>query len=487
MTPIALSQACSRGASPPHQDDRRRPLPIPPLADAAAGADGTRTFRLRAAVGTTEIVAGRSTPTWGYNGSILGPTLRARDGETIAVEFENALPEATTVHWHGMHLPARCDGGPHQTVRPGDRWRPTWTVRQPAASLWYHPHPHGATEKHVYRGLAGMFLVDDDSAAGLPAAYGIDDIPLIIQDRRFTADGALDESDPTDIGLLGDTIVTNGIAGTYLPVHTERVRLRILNGSGARIYDLGFDGGQEFQIVASDGGLLAAPVTARRVQVSPGERVEIVVELRVATPISLRAFPIRNHAGVQPQEASRFGIDDAFEILELRPTPSLRTSPPVPALLCTLPAPDVSRVTSWRSFDLKWFMIDHRRMDMNRIDFHSIVDTTEIWTVRNVDNWPHNFHVHDTQFRILDVDGSSPAPELAGYKDTVYVAPGQRIQLAVRFSGYTDPTHPYMYHCHLARHEDKGMMGQFLVLASGEEPTPMGATMPMDGPDHAMR
>jgi blue copper oxidase len=432
------------------------------------------------------MVAGMSTPTWGYNGSILGPTLRARNGEAVAVEFENALGVPTTVHWHGMHLPARCDGGPHQTVASGGRWRPAWTVRQPAATLWYHPHPHGETEKHVYRGLAGLFIVDDDdgSAAGLPHDYGVDDIPLIIQDRRFTETGALDETDSTDVGLLGDTIVTNGIAGAYLPVRSERIRLRILNGSGGRLYNLGFADLREFDVIGSDGGLLAAPVKVRHVQLSPGERVEIVVVVEPGTPALLRSFPVDDHAGLRPSDAARFGVEDTFDILEFRPEPTLRPSAPLPAVLADLPAPSVSGAGTQRSFDLQWFMINESRMDMNRIDFRAIVDTDEIWTIRNVDDWPHNFHVHDTQFRIVDVDGSPPPPELGGHKDTVYAPPGRRIRLAVRFSGYTDRTFPYMYHCHLAMHEDQGMMGQFLVLAPGEEPAP---TTDMDMPGHSMR
>ncbi|MDF2584457.1 MAG: copper oxidase, partial [Mycobacterium sp.] len=141
-----------------------------------------------------------------------------------------------------------------------------------------------------------------------------------------------------------------------------------------------------------------------------------------------------------------------------------------------------TRATVHREFDLQWFMINGNRMDMNRIDFHATVDTDEIWTVRNVDNWPHNFHVHDTQFRIIDIDGAPPPPQLAGFKDTVYTPPGQQIRLAVRFSDYTDPTLPYMYHCHLALHEDQGMMGQFLVLNPGQQAEPMAMDMP-----HAMR
>ena len=445
-------------------DPRARRLPIPPLADSTVDGAGTRTFTLRAAPGMTEIVAGTRTPTWGYNGSILGPTLRAKTGESIAVAFENGLPEPTTVHWHGMHLPARCDGGPHQTVAPGGRWQPAWTVRQPAATLWYHPHPHGGTEKHVYRGLAGMFIVDDDPIAGLPHDYGVDDVPLIIQDRRFTPAGALDESDPTDIGVLGDTIVTNGIANAFLSVRSERIRLRLLNGSGGRLYNLGFADDRTFDVIGTDGGLLSAPVKVSRIQLSPGERAEIVVDLRSAEPVLLRSFPMDDGAGLAPSDAARFGMDDTFDVLELRPEATVQASAALPTQFAIMPSPEPSAVGAERYFELQWFMIGHARMDMNRIDFTTTVDTTEVWTVHNVDEWPHNFHVHDAQFRILDIDGSPPPPAFAGFKDTVYAPPGRRIRLAIRFTDYTDPTYPYMYHCHLAMHEDRGMMGQFLVV-----------------------
>ncbi|WNG81904.1 multicopper oxidase domain-containing protein [Mycobacterium sp. ITM-2016-00316] len=483
-TPLALTLACSGPQPERRAQALTRPLPIPPLADSTVGPDGTRVFRLRAMAGETDMLPGVRTATWGFNGSILGPTLRARRGESVAVQVENALTEPTTVHWHGMHVPAQCDGGPHQTVPAGGRWEPRWQVRQPAATLWYHPHPHGVTEKHIYRGLAGMFLIDDDAdgTVGLPRDYGVDDIPLIIQDRRFTPAGALDESDPTDIGLLGDTIVTNGIAGAHLTVRTEQVRLRILNGSGGRLYNLGFSDGRAFHIVAGDGGLLTAPVPVTRVQLSPGERAEIIVDCSTGNSAVLQSFPIDGRAGLDAEEAARFGVGDSFTILRLQPEPTLRPSAALPAALAALPAlPDPARSVH-REFELQWFMINRNRMDMNRIDFQATVDTDEIWTVRNVDNWPHNFHVHDTQFRVIDIDGMPPPPQLAGYKDTVYTPPGQRIRLAVRFSDYTDPTFPYMYHCHLALHEDQGMMGQFLVLDPGQQAEPMAMDMP-----HAMR
>ncbi|MCU1645364.1 MAG: copper oxidase [Nocardia sp.] len=474
---VALTAGCTRSGSSSPAVAGSRPLPIPPPAPSTVGSDGIRRFSLRAQAGNTEILAGKSTPTWGFNGSILGPTLRAKRGETVAFTVHNALPEATTVHWHGMHVPASCDGGPHQTIQPGGTWQPSWTVDQPAATLWYHPHPHGATEKHVYRGLAGIFLIDDESSAlDLPKEYGVDDIPLIIQDRRLTPEGALDESDPSDIGLLGKTILTNGIAGAHLPVRTERVRLRILNGSSGRIYRLAFSDNREFQIVASDGGLLTAPVPLHAIQISPGERVEIVVSLRGGEPVTLRSLPIEQRAGIS--KATAFGFDDTFDILSLEPDQKLKPAAPLPASLVALPALVAPGTPATRTFDLRWHMINNQRMDMNRIDMTIPVDTTEVWSVRNSDNWPHNFHVHDVQFQVISIDGQAPPPELAGWKDTVYTTPGPTYLLAMRFAGHSDPTYPYMYHCHLLLHEDQGMMGQFLVLAPGQQPAPMQMDMP---------
>ncbi|MDJ0392449.1 multicopper oxidase domain-containing protein [Rhodococcus sp. G-MC3] len=471
-TPVVILAGCVVTENEPARAPTNRPLPIPPLAESVVDANGTRHFHLEVAAGTTEMLAGKTTATWGYNGSVLGPTLRARRGETVAFRVKNLLPEPTSVHWHGMHVPARFDGGPHQTIEPGALWEPTWTVDQPSSTLWYHPHPHGSTEKHVYRGLAGIFLIDDDSSdsVGLPQEYGVDDVPLIIQDRRFEPDGSLDESDSTDIGLLGDTIITNGVAGASLTVTTERIRLRVLNGSSGRLYNLGFDDFREFHLLATDGGLLSEPLPLSRIQISPGERVEVLVHIDAGTDSMLRTFPIDGRGGVDQESADAFGFEDTFDILELRAEQQLEASPSLPTVLAVLPQLEVESPAAERDFELQWFMINGRRMDMNRIDFTSVVDTTEVWTVTNVDNWPHNFHVHDAQFQIIDIDGTPPPPELSGWKDTVYTPPGQRIRLALTFGRYADSTQPYMYHCHLLMHEDQGMMGQFVVVEPGAQP-----------------
>ncbi|MBC9717300.1 multicopper oxidase domain-containing protein [Streptomyces sp. TRM66268-LWL] len=458
-------------------------LAAPPLAESTVGKDGTRVFDLRMQAGEKEFEDGRRTPTWGFNGDYLGPTLRAKRGEKVAVRIANGLGEASTVHWHGMHLPAAMDGGPHQMVEPGGTWTPRWTIDQPASTLWYHPHPHGATEKHVQRGLAGMFLLDDEKSAALdlPDEYGVNDMPVIVQDVRF--DGAKFDHGHglmQNTGFLGDRTMVNGTLDPYMEVGDELVRLRLLNASTARVYDFGFSDGRAFALIGTDGGLLEAPARMDRLQLSPGERAEIVVRMKPGERTVLRSFPQDNYGDAWQR---RFGGgDDSFDVLELRAKQSLRDSPELPSQLGELEVPDGTDSAKERFFGLEMSGINGRPMDMGRIDEVVTRGTAETWTVRNDDGMPHNFHVHDVQFRVLEVDGERPPPELRGAKDTVFVPGGTTVKLAMRFDGPADPDTPYMYHCHLLYHEDGGMMGQFVVVEKGQRAgTPAGSESGHEG------
>jgi FtsP/CotA-like multicopper oxidase with cupredoxin domain len=371
------------------------------------------------------------------------------------------------------------DGGPHQEVAPGARWRPTWEIDQPAATLWYHPHPHGATEEHVYRGLAGMFLLDDDAsrAAELPQEYGVDDVPVIVQDKHFGDDGQLELSDDgSEPGTLGGTVLANGTVGAYHDVVTERVRLRLLNGSTARTYQLGFPD-REMDLVATDGGLLDAPVRLEQVRLAPGERAEVVVRMEPGETTRLHSFEADLGGVVVP---FAMGGNDAFDVLELRAADRLAPSPEPawgPSAHAAEDALHEDDAAVTRTFVLDDRQINGRRMDMARIDEAVTVGDTEVWEVRSSVPMPHSFHVHDVQFRVLSVDGDPPPPELAGPKDTVYLEPQRTYRLLMRFEDYTDADVPYMFHCHMLLHEDEGLMGQFVVLEPGQEP----GTVPRTG------
>ncbi|WP_405791405.1 multicopper oxidase domain-containing protein [Streptomyces sp. NBC_00029] len=448
--------------------DFRNALVVPPLAGSTVEADGTRVFDLRMQAGETEFTAGTRTPTWGFNGSHLGPTLRAAKGEKVRVRVVNTLPEESTVHWHGMHLPAAMDGGPHQMVPAGGSWAPEWTIAQPAATLWYHPHPHGATETHVRRGLAGLFLLDDAESAALPLpkTYGVDDIPVIVQDVTF--DGAKLDHDHKlmrNVGFLGDRTMVNGTLDPYVAVQDELVRLRLLNASTARVYTFGFDDGRAFRQIASDGGLLEAPYSTDHLRLSPGERAEIVIRMQPGEERVLRSYPL--DAGLDFWNQRFGGGDDSFDVMQLRAAPTLRPSTELPRALVAAALPTGEESARSRFFELKMSGINGRKMDMSRVDETVTRGTAETWTLRNNDGMPHNFHVHDVQFRILDINGAAPPPPLRGPKDTVFIPSGSTVRIALRFDGPADPDTPYMYHCHLLYHEDKGMMGQFVVVDPG--------------------
>ncbi|PYF96331.1 Multicopper oxidase with three cupredoxin domains (includes cell division protein FtsP and spore coat protein CotA) [Georgenia satyanarayanai] len=462
------------------EPDFDQPLSIPPLADSVVDEDGTRVFQLTAQAGTTSFRDGVETETWGFNGDFLGPTLRARRGEQVAVEVTNTLGESTSVHWHGMHLPPEMDGGPHQEVEAGGTWRPTWLIDQPAATLWYHPHPHGRTEKHVYLGMSGMFILDDDEAdtVGLPDEYGVDDIPVIVQDKSFTEDGQLTMESPVPSGVMGEALMVNGTIGAVQEVTTERVRLRLLNGSTLRSYNFGFDDDRSFQLVASDGGLLPAPHETNRVQLTPGERAEIVVEMEPGSETMLRSYPQQLGEIADPDG---YGALDTLDVLRLEAADELAPSAVVAGELSDHERLDEADAATTRTFVMKGLALNGQRMDMNRIDEVVTVDTTEVWVVRNEDPMPHNFHIHDVQFEVLSVDGAPPPPELSGRKDTIYTEPGREYRLIMRFEHYANPEMPYMYHCHLLRHEDFGLMGQFVVVEPGTEPP---TTLPGPGHDH---
>jgi blue copper oxidase len=447
-----------------------RPLPVPPLAPSIVDNDGRRVFELRAAAGRHDF-GGRVAGTYGYNGSYLGPTLRAARGERVVVNVHNALDEVTSAHWHGMHLPPTMDGGPHQPVRPGATWSPTWTVDQPAATLWYHPHPHGSTARHVYRGLAGMFIVDDPgtSSPALPHGYGVDDVPVIVQDRTFDGTG-LDDSAGLfgSGGVLGDTIVVNGAIGPYLDVTTERVRLRLLNASNVRPFRFGLADGRPFAMVASDGGLLPEPVATAGITLMAGERAEIVVTMRPGERVVLRSTP--PPIGLDFFQRRVTGANDTFDVLELRAAATLAPRPAVPATLVDVPRLDPAGANHTREFTFSGTKINGRDLDGTRIDAAVTKDSVEVWKLLARDGQLHTFHLHDVQFQVLSIGGAAPPPHLRGWKDTIHLPPGTPVVIVARFDDYADPATPYMFHCHVLRHEDEGMMGQFVVIEPGQIP-----------------
>ncbi|MFC1905457.1 multicopper oxidase family protein, partial [Chloroflexota bacterium] len=408
---------------------------------------------------TKEFLHGKNTKTYGYNGDYLGYTIKAKKGEHVNFKILNNLTEETTVHWHGLLVDGEMDGGPHNIILPGNEWNPNFVINQPAATLWYHAHPMHRTGGQVYRGLAGLFIIDDEESEGLnlPNDYGVNDIPLIIQDRRFAEDGTLIyKTNMMDImqGMLGDTILVNGTIDPLKEVSTVNTRFRILNGSNARTYVLEISDGTSLIQIASDGGLLESPIKMKALRLSPGERAEIIIDF------------------------SRYSIGDVislqssgFNIIDFRVAKKGNDTTTIPDKLCVIPKLLESTSIKTRTFDLMGMglmvNINGKQMDMTRIDEIVKHGDTEIWVIRNVmsmgpgmgGNVGHPFHYHGVQFQVLSRDGREPPLNEHGWKDTILVNPNETVKVIARF----DYKGLFMYHCHILEHEDAGMMGQFEV------------------------
>lgn len=457
-----------------------KPLAIP---DGLAGEvrDGVRTYDLALQRGRSTFFDGVETPTIGINGPYLGPTLKMRAGETVRMNVTNGVGEPSTLHWHGMHLPASADGGPHQIIGDGETWSPQFEVKQRASMFWYHSHMVPRTGPQVYQGLAGMIYVDDDETdrLDLPSEYGVDDIPLVLQDRLFTNSGNLfySTSMPTRMmGMRGDVMLVNGTANPYFEARTGKLRLRILNGSNARFYKIGFADGRTFQQIGTDGGLLERPYQTSFITLSPGERAQIVVDVDDGRPALLRSFELSGTGlGGGGMMGGMMGDNLTFDLLDIRPDAGRARSAQIPNRLINLVRPDPAQAVGTRRFVMQMgmggmmggggFTINGKSMDTARIDQTVRVGTKEIWQIENPSVMPHPFHIHDVQFRILDRNGSPPAPGEIGLKDTVVINANETVRLLLEFADYADPDSPYMYHCHILEHEDAGMMGQFVVTA----------------------
>ena len=292
---------------------------IPPALEGTT-TEGVTTFNLSLAASSKQILSGAQTATYGYNGSdFWGPTLILNKGAQSRMVLQNNLAEATTTHWHGLLVTGAVDGGPHQMIAPGATWAtPTFTVKNQAATYWYHPHLHGATQKHLTLGAGGLIIVRDadEAALALPRSYGIDDIPVMLTSRRFTTSSGTANQFQTTNTAYGDYLLANGVLNAEVTLPHQIVRLRLLNAEVEREYNVGFGDNRTFYVIGSDGGLLSAPLVVTRLIMAPGERYEILVDLNADTvggTVDLKAYNGADSglsfgfAGLEPATSGNFG------------------------------------------------------------------------------------------------------------------------------------------------------------------------------------
>lgn len=450
------------------------------------------TFNLNVQSGFRQFIGTNNTPTYGYNGNLLGPTLLINKGDSITLNVTNSITQPTTVHWHGFHVSSMNDGGPHQIIPVGTTWSPSFKMRNEASTFWYHPHGEGKTEIQVSKGLAGMIIVRDSTEATytLPRRYGVDDFPIIVQSKAFDLLYQIATATHEDTVMM-----VNGTRDPFLQVPQQVVRLRLLNGSSDRTYNFGLSDNSNFYLIGSDGGLLSAPHLTNRVRLSTGERAEILIDFSsytLGTQLYLKSYASELSRGIIGADSVGTsmimmmlgyytnplnGAD--FDILRLDVSPQTTSpittipiafNPKIPLLESSVDvsrsihlSPDTLTSGDQGYVDGPFFMNDES-FDMDSINIVTYLNDVEIWTLTNSTMVAHPFHIHDIEFYVLDINGLPPPPEYQGLKDVILVKPNDTVRFITQFTTFSDPMVPYMYHCHLLHHEDDGMMGTFLVI-----------------------
>jgi spore coat protein A len=474
-----------------------RPLTRPAVLRATGRAgDGTDLYQVSAQVADAEILPGVRTSILGYQGTFPGPTIETRRDRAVAIEHINELAVPTVVHLHGGRVPSASDGFPTDLVLPrsanGGMNSPDGTMSMPdpkadiatgsrvyrypqnqrAATLWYHDHRMDFTGPGVYRGLAGFHLIRDDEEDALDLPAGERELPLMLSDRAFDGDGQFDypaidpsmngvagvNNDYMD-GVTGDVILVNGRPWPIAEVDAVRYRLRWLNASNARRYQLVLEppppGGHGFQHIGSDGGLLSAPIGLDSLIIAPGERYDVVVDFS--------RYPVGTEVTVRNQ----LGRKSTANVLRFVVTRTATDASRVPPTLSTIERLQRSAVQNVRTFVFRRGVVANRQgWRINDLPFDPAfpmatirAGSTELWRITT--DVHHPVHIHLAPFQVVSRQGRPPRASDTGWKDTLDLLPKETAELLVRF-----PALPgrYVIHCHNLEHEDMAMMASFLIV-----------------------
>lgn len=477
-----------------------------------ASAATTQPIALQAGVFPQPLLDGAATDVWGYalrgrDGTLqVNPTLFARSGQTLDVTLLNRLGDDTTIHWHGLPTDERNDGGGLHPVRHGEQFRYAFPVAARGGLYWYHAHPHSQTGLQVHKGMAGLIVVEDDEELALQKALGLawgeNDFALLVADKQLGLRNKIVYEIPAD-DWIGNKVLINWTADPFLEVRPGWLRLRLANASNARVYRLGFTVGDDhhapplpFHLLGTDGGLLPAPARVDNAFLAPGQRLDVLVDLRAfeaGTAVLMQSLaydPMENDAGLGPPEdpamehpgAPMMGESIDLMLIKLVAGTSAAPAAALPATLSSLTRgiSDTARrrpLRLWAQDSGRWMI---NNWNFHQSHGHSVFavkrGTTEIWELTNdMRSMPHPMHVHGFQFVVTSrmnspkavaeaaVDGRGRTPQDLGLMDTVLVWPGETVAVQIDFSQPFSGVQQYMLHCHNLEHEDQGMMVHFAV------------------------
>lgn len=438
--------------------DQSVPLPVPPLLESRRGQPVFLTLQ----TAHWAFTRNNRSQILSINGQYPGPTVRVRNGDNIKLIYSNRLNKNVAMTICGLQVAGSLLGGAPRLMQPGDEWAPVLPVRQAAATLWYRSSTPQHSAQQLYDGLVGFWLVEDEHSHQLPLPrhYGVDDFPLIIQDKRLDHFGHPEYSAPASGGFLGNTLFVNGVQNPYLQVSRGWIRLRLLNASNARRYLLQASDERMLYVIAGDQGLLTAPVPVRQLSLAPGERREILLDLSDGKIVSLitdesASLLERVRDLFTPSSVLSSGI-----VLTLKPDGLLSlVNTPLPEKLISAVIP-TSLPTENRIFSFANTPgINGQLWDASRINVTTRQDSWERWTIHA--DQPQPFHLEGARFQLLRVNGAPPLLEDTGWKDTVWID-GQ-VELLVYFAMPSQQRYPLTYSSQIMELADRGSIGQILV------------------------
>lgn len=478
LLPLGLQSSSKAGdAGSPKVAPFSLPFKVPPVLNPIRRDATTDYYQINVSKTRVSILPGLSTEVFSYNGLIPGPTIiQRKDRQSVVRCINNSIGVPTSTHLHGMASLPQYDGYAEDLIFPG-QYKDYIYPNNRAATLWYHDHAIHKTAFNVYQGLAALYVVQDDVELGLNLPSGAYDVPLLLKDMIFAANGAAVYDDQGQKSLMGDVITVNGVPWPRMEVANRKYRFRILNSSISRSYRLALSNGGKFTMIGTDAGLMGAPVDVVDFRIAPAERYEFVIDFSkypVGTKLVLRNLQ-------PPNNINYDGTDVVMRFDVVRRESDSSAVPSTLRSFNLIPPASAVRTREFRYERTNGlWVINGKTWEVDRFDANPQLGDTEIWRLyNNAGGWFHPIHLHLVDMQILDRNGNPPFAYERGFKDVFYVGENESVRVIGKF-GPNSGT--YMSHCHNTVHEDHDMMNQFMVGQGGPNPITTAPAKPLPAP-----
>ncbi|WP_075321301.1 multicopper oxidase domain-containing protein [Histophilus somni] len=436
----------------------RLPLFIPPLLEAKRG----RPIFLTMQAAQTSFIEKKLTEVWGFNGHHLGPTVRVEQGDFVKLNYRNNLTQAVAMNIQGLQAHSELIGGIGRVLKAGEGWAPILPITQPASTCFYHACTLANSAYQTYRGLVGMWIINDKDThqSKLPKKYGVDDIPLILQDVLLNSKG--EQVFQNQPHFLGERLLVNGVEAPYLNVPKGLVRLRLLNASLSRSYDLTFDDERAFFLIAREQGYLPQTKIVKKVSLAPSERVELLVDLSEGGNATLITGSKRNLLNkIGTIFSSDMLVDNVIVELRTEGVKSVFYNPSHWQFHTDAPSLLAKKNMKTREFyfDVSNATINQQRFEPNRIDISTKRGQIERWILSS--SRPVGFKIQGARFVMKSINDQPVEQSDIAWKDSLWI--DGKVEILVQFNHASSTKFPFIFGSSDLVLADQGCLGSIVV------------------------